>query len=78
MVAIVNKMSDSKKSILVAVKMSKYQAGYSFAWASAAGETFKKGDILNDFIPTGREPIINEDGTPRLYDDGNPVLRWTF
>jgi len=75
--AIVAKISDSKKTMLVGVKSSNYQIGYRFGWASTGGKEFVKGAVLEDFNPTGQAPI-SKDGEVLLHKDGTPVMAWQF
>ncbi len=79
MIAIVFKISESKKTILVGTKASKFAIGYNFAWASNpfGGEVTLKQQ-LNNFNPTGTAPVMDEDGAPVVHKDGSPVLRYTF
>ena len=74
--AIVTKVTPSGKSIYVGVKASKYQTGYEFGWC-ANPDGLKKGDLIKDFNPTGRVPMVKEDG-PMLHENGEPVMAFTF
>lgn len=70
------KLSKSGKTMLVGHKANKYQVGYIFGWASNADDC-KVGDVLTDFRPVGREPVIGDDG-PVVHADGSPVMRFVF
>lgn len=71
------KLSESKKSILVGMKTSKYAIGYSFAWC-ANPDNLEVGADVPDFEPTGTVQCVDEKGNPLVHQDGSPVLRWTF
>ena len=75
--AIVAKISNTKKTMLVGVKNSNYQIGWDFAWASTGGQVFEKGAKLEDFKPTGKKPIT-KDGEVLTHKDGSPVMQWQF
>jgi hypothetical protein len=75
MEAIVNKLSPTGKTMLVQLKVNKYQIGYTFGWASNPG--CKPGDVLTDFAPKGQEPAT-KDGEIVRHKDGEPVMRWVF
>lgn len=77
MEALVTKVSESGKSMLVGYKNSKYAQGYTFGWC-ANPDGCVKGDKLTDFKPTGLQPVANEEGEQIFYGDGSPVMRWTF
>lgn len=79
MVAIVFKISESKKSILVGVKKNAYQQGYDFGWASNPNPDVKLKEELTDFPkPVGKEPIKDENGEVKTYGDGSPVMKWVW
>ena len=76
--AIIAKVSESGKTILVGVKASPFQIGYDFAWASNPfGAKATKGQVIDGFQPTGKKSIT-KDGQVLLHKDGSPVQAWQF
>jgi hypothetical protein len=71
------KISDSKKTVLIAHKANVRQIGYTFGWAAAC-EGDEVGTIVPDFNPKGLEPVMDKDGAPVLHQDGSSVMRWVF
>lgn len=71
------KLSESGKTMLVGVKLSKYSIGYSFGWASNP-DGLVVGDEVPEFEPTGTTQCTDDKGEPIFYEDGAPVLRWVF
>lgn len=80
-VAIVAKVSNSSKSILVGIKKSKYSIGYdTFAWC-ANPDNLAKGDLIKDadvFANATTVQAVDADGNELTHEDKTPVLRWVF
>lgn len=83
-VAIVTKVSESKKSMLVGVKRSIFSIGYdTFAWCANPEGKFIKGDIMTPeyaeaFAHASTVQATNELQEPIFHEDKSPVLRWVF
>jgi hypothetical protein len=77
-IAKVNKLSESGKTMLVQVKSSEYQIGYTFGWCANPDQKYSKDDILPNFAPIGLEPVVDKEGEPVLHEDGSSVMRWKF
>lgn len=77
MKAIVCKVSNSGKTMLVGCKTDKYTVGYNFAWC-ANPDKLVKGDDVPDFNPKGTVEVLDEKGKPVTHKDGSPVLNWVF
>ena len=77
MKAIVCKVSESGKTMLVGCKVSKYTVGYQFGWCSNP-DGLKKGDDVVDFSPKNTIECIGKDGKVVKHKDGTPVLNWVF
>lgn len=78
MEALVVKVSDSKKTMLVGIRRNKYQVGYEFGWVSNP-DGLAKGAVINDFPePKGTVQCADKEGNPIQYEDGAPVVRFTF
>ena len=69
---LVVKVTESGKSMLVGVKYSKYDSGYTFGWV-ANPDGCHKGDIIEDFNPRGREPMGD-----KVHEDGSPLMKFVF
>lgn len=78
MIGKIVKLSESGKTALIAVKKNVRSIGYDqFAWAgTVAGD--EVGTVIEDFNPTGTVACVDEAGAEIKYEDGKPVLRWTF
>lgn len=78
MEALVAKVSETGKSMLIGIKPNKYVIGLQFGWV-ANPDGLKKGDVIADFPqPTGTQPCMDKDGQPILHQDGSPVVRFVF
>ena len=76
--AIVAKVSETGKSMLVGIKPNKYVIGYQFGWA-ANPDNLIKGDKIAEFpLPKGTEPCIDKEGKPITHEDGSAVVRFVF
>lgn len=74
---IVCKVSESKKTILVGHKTSKYSIGYDFGWC-ANPDQLDIGDTIEGFRPSGRVNVVDDEGEVVKHEDGSPVQRWVF
>ena len=77
MKAIVCKVSDSGKTMLVGCKVNEYTIGYNFAWCANPAK-LAKGDDVPNFNPKGTTEVVDKDGKSVLHKDGSPVLNWVF
>ena len=76
--AIIAKISETGKTILVGLKSSPFQIGYDFAWASNPfGAKATKGQVIEGFAPVSKKPIT-KDGAVLQHTDGTPVMAWQF
>ena len=83
-IALVAKVSDSGKSMLVGVKRSVLSIGYdTFAWCANPQGAFTKGQFLpkvlaDALLGATTVQATNDTQEPLFHDDKTPVLRWVF
>lgn len=81
--AIVCKVSDTGKTMMVGYKSNKYTIGYDFGWCANPDGLEVSADKdhpteVPDFHPKGRVDVYDKDGDPVMHTDGTPVQRWIF
>lgn len=79
MKALVAKVSETGKTMMVGIKTNEFQIGYTFGWCANPEGKYKKGDEIDGFpMPTSQIQAINEKGEAVFHEDGSPVMRWVF